>query len=719
MKYINIPKKIKIEFLIILVSIILIILFSWIELKFFGVNSYLFFVVFNLNIILLLVILFLVARNSVKLFLDRKRNVGGSRLRIKLVLSFVTLSFIPTILMFLISVKFVQTSVDYWFRNQIDNSLKTALEIGKINYKYIQDELKANLDKFNKIHFSRYNEKKLIKLASDFAKQNNIGILILKNDKKEIGFIQNNWKKIWYKLKNKIEWESIQKKNEFWINIYSFEGLDYVLGVAPLKKGSVKKYDFIILGIKLKYPITEKMEKIVQGFYEYNQLKSLKKPLKTSLYILLGVMTLLIIFGSIWFGLKLAKEISYPIQALSYATKRIALGDLEVRIEDESEDELGSLVKSFNLMAEELKRSQRRLNETNQLLSRKNKELEHRRQYMEAVLNTITSGVISLDSQFKINTINKSALEILQIPEGNIVGKGLFDVLPQDCRDKFSSLLLKLEKYPHKVIQTQLTISVEKKERKLLLNLVSLKRHENEQVGTIIVFEDITELDKMQRLAAWQEVARRIAHEIKNPLTPIKLSAQRLEKKFSNLIDDPVFKEGVRVIVRQVDHLQSLVKEFSEFAKLPEITPTKNNLQTLIDEIYLLYTTSYPQIMWKKNIDSKIPAFNFDANAIKRVIINLLNNAVEALQKEQNPEIEINCTFDKNFSNVVIEIKDNGPGLSPKEKARIFEPYFSMKKGSTGLGLTIARAIVKEHGGEITANSQKGKGSRFQIILPV
>ena len=719
MKYINIPKKIKIEFLIILVSIILIILFSWIELKFFGVNSYLFFVVFNLNIILLLVILFLVARNSVKLFLDRKRNVGGSRLRIKLVLSFVTLSFIPTILMFLISVKFVQTSVDYWFRNQIDNSLKTALEIGKINYKYIQDELKTTLDKFNKIHFNRYNEKKLIKLTSDFAKQNNIGILILRNDKREIGFIQNDWKKIWYKLKNKIEWESIQKKNEFWINIYSFEGLDYVLGVAPLKKGSVKKYDFIILGIKLKYPITEKMEKIVQGFYEYNQLKSLKKPLKTSLYILLGVMTLLIIFGSIWFGLKLAKEISYPIQALSYATKRIALGDLEVRIEDESEDELGSLVKSFNLMAEELKRSQRRLNETNQLLSRKNKELEHRRQYMEAVLNTITSGVISLDSQFKINTINKSALDILQIPEGNIVGKGLFDVLPRDCKDKFSSLLLKLEKYPHKVIQTQLTISVEKKERKLLLNLVSLKRHENEQVGTIIVFEDITELDKMQRLAAWQEVARRIAHEIKNPLTPIKLSAQRLEKKFSNLIDDPVFKEGVRVIVRQVDHLQSLVKEFSEFAKLPEITPTKNNLQTLIDEIYLLYTTSYPQIMWKKNIDSKIPAFNFDANAIKRVIINLLNNAVEALQKEQNPEIEINCTYDKNFSNVVIEIKDNGPGLSPKEKARIFEPYFSMKKGSTGLGLTIARAIVKEHGGEITANSQKGKGSRFQIILPV
>ncbi len=716
MKHINISKKTKVEFLIILISVILIILFSWIELKFFGVNSYLFFVAFNLNVILLLIILFLVIRNSVKLFLDRKRNVGGSRLRTKLVLSFITLSFIPTILMFLISVKFVQTSVDYWFRNQIDNSLKTALEIGKINYKYIQDELKTKLDKFKKIHFDRYNEKKLITLTNNFAKENNTGILILKKDKREIGFIQDDWKKIWNKLKDKIGWDSIEKNKKFWVNIYSVEKLDYVLGVAPLKDS--QKYKFIVLGIRLKYPITEKMEKIVQGFYEYNQLKSLKKPLKTSLYILLGVMTLLIIFGSIWFGLKLAKEISYPIQALSSATKRIALGDLEVRIEDESEDELGTLVKSFNLMAEELRRSQKRLNETNQILYKKNKELEHRRQYMEAVLNTITSGVISLDSQFKINTINKSALEILQIPEGNIVGKRLFDILPGDYKEEFSSLFPKLEKFPHKVIQTQLTILVDKKERKLLLNLVSLKRHGNEQVGTIIVFEDITELDKMQRLAAWQEVARRIAHEIKNPLTPIKLSAQRLEKKFSNLIDEPAFREGVRVIVRQVDHLQGLVKEFSEFAKLPEITPSKNNIQTLIEEIYILYTTSYPKILWKKNIDSKIPAFNFDANAIKRVIINLLNNAVEALQGKENPEIEINCTFDKNSSNVVVEIKDNGPGLTSKEKSRIFEPYFSMKKGSTGLGLTIARSIVKEHGGEITAISQKGKGTCFQIILP-
>lgn len=202
-------------------------------------------------------------------------------------------------------------------------------------------------------------------------------------------------------------------------------------------------------------------------------------------------------------------------------------------------------------------------------------------------------------------------------------------------------------------------------------------------------------------------------------MTPIKLSAQRLERKFSKLIDDPAFGEGIKVIVRQVDHLQSLVREFSEFAKLPEIVPTKNKIQPLIDEIYLLYTTSYPKISWKQHIDPQIPPFKFDSLAIRRVVINLINNAVEAMTREKNPKIEIICTYDKDNSCVVMEIKDNGPGLSPKEISRIFEPYFSMKKGSTGLGLTIARSIVKEHGGDITVFSNVGKGTCFRITLPV
>ncbi len=704
----SLSKRTKIEFLIIILSIILIVLFSWIQLKFFGVNSYLFLVVFNINLILLLLILFLVIRNSVKLFIDRKRGVGGSRLRTKLVLSFISLSLIPTILMFLIAIKFVQTSVDYWFRNQIDTSLKTALDIGKINYNYIQDDLKQKLIKISKLNNKDLNKENI-------KKQFGLDILIIHNKNKKNLILIDNFEDFWENVKPKIKWEEVKEK-DFWVNIYSYGKSDFVLGILHPEKN--KDY-YIIGGLKLKYNITTKMEKIVQGIYEYNQLKSLKSPLKISLYILLGVMTLLIIFGSMWFGLKLANEISSPILALSSGTKRIALGDLNVKIDDESQDELGALVKSFNIMAEKLKQSQMKIKQANKRLSEQNLELEHQKKYMETLLNTITSGVISLDNEIKITTINQSAQKILQLKEQEALGKKIIDILPKDHKYQFMTLIKKLQNRPHEIVKSQLNITIQNQEKKLLVNTVSLKDPKTQPTGIIIIFEDITELDKIQRMAAWQEVARRIAHEIKNPLTPIKLSAQRLEKKFSQYIEDKTFRDSIGVIIRQVDHLKKMVEEFSEFAKMPEIVLKEQDLHPLLDELMVLYKSSYPDIKWHHHIDNNIPKFKFDANAIKRVLINILNNAIEATQNVTNPVIKFLCNYNEKTKEVEIEIIDNGPGLKEKELSRIFEPYFSMKKGSTGLGLTIAKSIVNEHGGEIYVTSSPWKGTTFKIIIPL
>lgn len=704
----SIPKRTKIEVLVIIISIVLIILFSWIELKFFGVNSYLFLVVFNVNLILLLLILFLVIRNSVKLFIDRKRGVDGSRLRTKLVLSFILLSLIPTILMFLIAIKFVQTSVDYWFRNQIDTSLKTALDIGKINYNYIQDDLRKKLIQINKLNEKNLNEKYI-------KDQFGLDILVILKNNKEDSIVINNFEELWKNIKVKIKWDEIKAK-DFWINIYSYGNLDFVIGILHPKQ-DIDYY--IIGGLKLKYNITNKMEKIVQGIYEYNQLKSLKSPLKISLYILLGVMTLLIVFGSIWFGLKLANEISAPIQALSSGTKRIALGDLDVKIDDESQDELGTLVKSFNIMAEKLKQSQMRIKQANERLSLQNIQLEHQKKYMETLLNTITSGVISLDNGLRITTINKSAQEILQLKKEKTLGKKIVHIVPANYREQFLELIKKLQKRPHEIVKTQLNVEIQNQEKKLFVNMVSLKDPNAQPTGVIIIFEDVTELDKIQRMAAWQEVARRIAHEIKNPLTPIKLSAQRLEKKFSHHIDDNSFKESISVIIRQVDHLKKMVQEFSEFAKMPEIIIKEQDLIPLLEELLVLYKSSYPNIKWLDNINTEIPKIKFDYNAIKRVLINILNNAIEAIEKKENPVIKFSCAYNEKTKQVEIEIMDNGPGLKEKELSRIFEPYFSMKKGSTGLGLTIAKTIVNEHGGEISVKSSFGNGTIFIITLPL
>ncbi len=711
------PKRTKIEFLIIIISIILIVLFSWIELKFFGVNSYLFLIVFNLNIILLLVILFVVVRNSIKLFLDRKRKVKGAKLRTRLVISFMLVSLIPTILMFLIAIKFVQTSINYWFKNQnqIDYTLNTALELGKANYKYIQDDLREKLQKISRLSFEKYSQKQLASFLEKQENTYNIDLLLLASKNKEIGDIDNKWKPIWNDIRTKINWNEIKGKGGFTVNIYSYGDKDYVIGILSIKNST---YNFIIGGIELKYPITKKMERVVQGADEYNQLKSLKNPIKMSLYILLAVITLLIMFGSMWFGLKLAKEISSPIRALSTGTAKIADGDLKVRVEEEAEDELGALVKSFNDMAEKLEQSQNRLNQANQILSAQNRELEHRRQYMEAVLNTITSGVISLDKDLKINTINNSAIKILNLSMEKILGKSPKEFMPSQYLQEFERLLGILQKSPDKIIQRQIDFSINKKEKKLLLNILSLKGQKEEHIGTIIVFEDITELDKMQRLAAWQEVARRIAHEIKNPLTPIKLSAQRLERKFSSSIKDQTFNECTQVIVRQVDHLQRLVKEFSDFAKLPEIVPSENDLGPLIQELLILYKNSYPHIKWDYELDQDIPKIKFDRSALKRVFINIFNNAVEALEEKIDGTIQIECKHDEPSGSVIITIQDNGPGLNSEELSRIFEPYFSRKKGSTGLGLTIARSIIKDHHGDISVSSNYGAGTTFTIVLP-
>ncbi len=708
----------RLEIFLIILSLVLIIFFSWIELKFFGVNSYLFLVVFNLNVILLLVILFLVVRNVVKLFLDRRRKVSGYRLRTKLVISFLSLSLIPTLLMFFIAVKFVQTSVDYWFRNQIDFSLKNALELGKANYSYLQKDVETKALNIKRIVLQ--NEGRLsAKVRREIEKkvhEYGLGFLSLrKKGKEEFSIATKPWREIWPEIRQKIEWGEVEKQKGFWFNIYSHQNSDYVIGISP-----VEDHLLLVVGVTLSKGITQKMERIVQGVYEYNQLKSLKTPLKMSLYILLGVMTLLIIFGSMWFGLKLSREISSPIQALSSGTKRIALGDLKVRIQDESEDELGVLVKSFNAMAEELEKSQNRLNRANEALSRQNEELQHRRRYMEILLENITSGVISLDRDNKITTINRAAREILEMEDSNAaLRKDPVEIMPEECRGEIARLIEGIKKSPEANFQRQFSLSLGSGEKKVILNLLPLKDSSGENVGGIMVFEDITELDKMQRLAAWQEVARRIAHEIKNPLTPIKLSAQRLQKRFSSFIEDQTFGDCINVIVRQVDHLQRMVREFSEFAKLPEISLTENDIASLFDELLTLYKISYPAIEWKVDIQQNMPLIKFDRSAIKRVIINLLNNAVEALGLTPNPKIRVSCKLNPDIKKVIIEISDNGPGLSREELSRIFEPYFSKKKGSTGLGLTIARSLIKDHGGDIQAYTNPRGGITFRITLPI
>lgn len=706
------------EYVLALVFVVLIAGLTWAELKYLSGDYYLILNLLILNVVFLVAMLFYVARNAVRLILERRRRVLGSKLRTRLVLAFISLSLIPTALIYLVSVKFVQTSVDYWFKGQVEESMEQALELGRAFYGSAQDRLERR---------GSVMIKEIIESKFAWGGKGMDNYLNKKFDEYDLSLVgvinpegneQNThataqWGQAWPEIKEKIDWQSLRADPRSWTTIIPKPGSDLVLGVTPVDEG---RTGYLVLGETVGQGLLHRLDQIVRGLDEYKKLKTRKYPWKMNLYLTLGVMALLIILGAIWFGFRLAKELSAPVQALAAGTERIGRGDLSVRLEDRSDDELGFLVQSFNRMAEDLEQSQDSVHQANERLAQQNQELERRGQYIEAVLNNITSGVISMDSEGRIGTVNTAAESILGIPGEFLIGKVPFRFLSGDFAEMVQEALAQLSTKPGGVWQRQLDLPVRGKLIKVLINVVSLKNVGGRVGGHVAVFEDITELEKIQRLAAWREVARRIAHEIKNPLTPIKLSAQRLQRKYGGRIGEATFNECTDLIVKQVERLQNMVTEFSAYAKLPEVQPRPDQLAPLLEEVTAMFANTHRNIRWDLSFATPIGEFPFDREGIRKVLINLLTNAVEALKGMRGGEVQIAATHDAESGTITISVADNGPGL-PKDSSRMFEPYYTKKKGGTGLGLAIVRSIVADHGGMVRAAANHPKGTVFIIEL--
>ncbi|MFV0348367.1 MAG: sensor histidine kinase [Halodesulfovibrio sp.] len=703
------------------VAFLLVVGLTWVELTYFGVDSYFFLGLFNLNFILLLLVLFIVIRNGVKLILERRRRVLGSRLRTRLVLAFMCLSLFPTVLMFLVSARFVQTSVDYWFKNQVEHSMEQALEVGQSIYADSRDRLKHRSEfMIKEIRERRFAWGGKIMddyLASKLAEYDLTLVGVIRPDRQE-----QNWhghksiSGVWDETKARINWDSLESQPLFWSIIWPGADADYAVGVMPVDEG---KTGYLVLVESVGQGVMFRLDRIVRGVEEYKKLKTLKHPLKVTLYFVLGVLTLLIILGAMWFGFRLAKELAAPILALAEGTERISRGDLAVRLEDTSTDELGVLVQSFNRMAEDLEQSRSRLTDANIKLGRQNFDKEQRNRYIEAVLDNIAAGVISLDATGSISTLNKAASAMFGVDARSLIGLSSRELLQGEYAELIDEMYLHFKSMPEALWQRQVDISVAGRELKLLVNAVGLPARDSEEYGVVIVFEDITELEKMQRMAAWREVAKRIAHEIKNPLTPIKLSAQRLQRKYGQEVGDPVFDQCTDLIVRQVEHLQQMVQEFSAFAKLPEVTPKPDQIEPLIEELVSLFRHSHSQIEWELNYLSSIPTIPMDREALHRAFLNIISNAAEVLQGRSDPKVVVSLRHDKQLGLIRVDVADNGPGLTKEERSRLFEPYFSRKKGGTGLGLTIVKSIVSDHRGYVRANHAENGGTIVTVELPV
>jgi two-component system nitrogen regulation sensor histidine kinase NtrY len=707
------------ELIIIGIISALILVLTTIEIKFPQVggkipiaNNIIIFSLININIILILLLIFLVIRNLVKLIFERKQRVLGAKLRTKLVVAFVSLSLIPTILLFFVAVGFITNSVEHWFSAQVEQSLQGSLEVAQTYYRDFANDTVSAAQQIGKF-LSKQDlykgsvEKVLLREQLEARRQEyylSTLSIFLKGGGNSIGVEDSTLKDVSLRLPNDLLEAGFSGKVVS--RILSVGEGEMITGIAPIFNPSDGGEVVGIVAASHFIPksLTVKMHEISQAFVEYKQLKILKKPIKFSYMMALLMVTLLIVFSATWFGFHLAKDITVPIKDLAEATDRIASGDLNFRIQMKASDEIGMLVQSFNQMTGDLQVSR--------------SELEQRKKYMEIVLKNVAAGVISIDERRDVSTINTSAEQMLGIRGEAVLEKNFSEVLPKEYVEQIERLLGELKSSGKDSIERQVTVNLGGKSLSLLINLTTLKDEEGNSLGVVAVFDDFTQLIKAQRMAAWREVARRIAHEIKNPLTPIQLSAQRLRKRYLEKLqpDGMVFDECTRTIVKQVEELKGLVNEFSNFARMPASQPTPNRLNEIIQETLILFQGVQKPVRLEF-IPNELPVLHIDRDQMKRVMINLIKNSLAAIENEGR--IKIQTSYDPKLEMVRIEVSDDGCGIPDEDKGRLFEPYFSTKKSGTGLGLTIVNAIVSDHNGYIRVRDNKPKGTTFLIELPV
>ncbi len=689
-------------------------------------NTILMFILININLLLLILLIFLVFRNIVKLLYARRRKVMGSRLRTRLVMAFVALSLLPTTILFFFSISFITNSIEFWFNVPVEQALEKSLLVGQKFYR--ENEIR------NRFFIERisYQVQRKNMTAPDHIKELNHYIQVVQRefDLDSVAVYSANYNRITYALSDDLENAAMPAvppgafirdagENDVRTFTVGMNGGELLrtIGTVPFGAAPDSATGYVVLGYFIPPDLAENMESITRGFDEYQQIKLLKKPIQTTYYITLSIVALLVIFCAVWFGFYLAKTITTPIMDLADGTRRVAEGDLSVSIDSHSaDDEIGSLVDAFNKMTRDLRSSRRQLELSTRKLTEQNQEIEARRQYMEIVLKNVSAGVITTDADGMVTTFNTSAERMLSLDADSVLERHYHDLLVSEHLQFTEDIMERVSAVRDQTLEFPMRLTVNGQPRTFLVYVNALKDDQGRPMGTVMVFDDLTELEKAQRMAAWREVARRIAHEVKNPLTPISLSAQRLKRRYSERISEPVFDECTRMIIDHVDLIRNLVNEFSTFARFPTADPKPCHLAPIIEETVSLYREGHPGITFDVSIAEDIPQMSLDRQQFKQAMINLVDNAVAAIRNQGT--ITIEAAWDPFLKMVRLEVADDGPGIADADKIRLFEPNFSTKKAGMGLGLTIVNSIVSDHNGMIRVQDNLPKGAKFVIELP-
>jgi two-component system nitrogen regulation sensor histidine kinase NtrY len=679
----------------------------------------------NLNIIVILLLLFLSLRNVAKLIVERKRGAMGSHLKTKLVLAFLATTVIPTTLLFLASASFLSLSVDRWFSQRVDQALKNAIDVARTYYGSEERQVawagRALADRLESETPANPGAKEVTGLLKpELASLEIHHVHLLQKGAENIAVNADK-----APAPASVDAESAEIRSAFAqgkansLIVQAPEG-SYLRSITPvMREGKVSA----VLLVDRYMPVwtLRRLEEIRNGFEEYKQTELLKKPIKGSYILPLLFVSILITFAAIWFGFYLARTITEPIGALADATHRIAVGDLDFELQVSTGDEMGKLVQAFNLMTKDLRESRAHVDAAQETLKGTNAELNARRIYMETVLERITAGVVGTDPSGVITTINHSAIKLLGIT-GEAEGLSYRKVLSEEVRKTVEDVFAEKRKEKSDVVQKQVVLPGEVSGRTVMAHLTTLRGEGGAILGHVLVLNDLTDLVKAQKAQAWREVARRVAHEIKNPLTPIQLSAQRLRRRYGELLETPdgeVLDESTRTIITQVDGLKYMVNEFSRFAKLPESKPVPASFNPVVEEVVTLYRTPHPDIEFDVKLAEDLPTVEIDVEQVKRALVNLMDNAVSALEEVDKPRIEVTTGHDPEREVIRLTVADNGHGLTSSAREKLFEPYFSTKKSGTGLGLAIVKTIMEDHRGYVRAVDNPPRGTRFVLEFPL
>lgn len=671
------------RFNIIIASVLILTIIAFgVELHYMKLGSVSFFtkltilILLNITIIALFTLIFFVGKSLTKLYLERRNRVLGYKFKTKLVVILVVLTLIPASILFVVSSGLITNYIDRWFAPQLRQPLDSSVEIAKAFYELEKQR------------------------ALDLAKK------IPKGETPAGNYTVRHLTEI---PKDSTETVRAAFEGKAGAEVISEENGDRIRAVVPENHGGKLK-GVIVVESLIPKKITANVENIKDAYEKYLTLESWKVPIKTQYLLILGFLTILVVFMALWVALRIAGGITDPIQSLAQATEQVAAGNLDINVDLNQKDEIGLLVNSFNHMVKELKEGKESLHSAYI-------ESDRRRLFMENILDNINSGVIMLDTAGNVLMINNAASSILNILPDAALNKHYKDLMSMIKSEGLQNLIKEIEGREFRWIEREVKIAAG--DRKAILRVFIKGLKDSQQyIGLLVVFDDITDIIKAQKAVAWQEVARRIAHEIKNPLTPIKLSAERLIKKWEGRDSDfnQIFEHSTKTIIREVEGLKRLVDEFSKFSKMPEIKKTPTNMLMIIDEVVNLYK-GYKGVEINVSLPEENPLVELDGEQFKRVMINIFDNAIHAISNKGT--IDVRLHFDLSSNIAYLDIADDGPGLREEDKEKLFFPYFSTKKDGTGLGLAIANRIIAEHKGYIKVRDKEPKGTIFTIEIPI